>query len=232
MSEPDELRVVIVDDQVMVRTGFRMILEAEPGLTVVGEASNGREAIGVVHESRPDVVLMDVRMPEMDGIEATRVLCAESPSSGTGRDCPAVLMLTTFDHDDYVHAALRAGASGFLLKDATPEELVHAIRVVAQGEALLAPSVTRRLIEELNRRPEQHPRVVNGLDQLTERELEVLRLMARGLSNQEIADQLFLGEATVKTHVGRILMKLAVRDRVQAVVAAYEAGIVVPGPGS
>lgn len=226
-SDTDELRVVIVDDQAMVRTGFRMILDAEPGITVVAEATNGREAVEVTRRHRPHVVLMDVRMPEMDGIEATRLLCGDGQPSV---ECPAVLMLTTFDHDDYVHAALRAGASGFLLKDATPEDLVQAIRVVARGEALLAPTVTRRLIEELNRRPEQQVRDVPGLDQLTDRELEVLRLMARGLSNQEIAERLFLGEATVKTHVGRVLMKLSVRDRVQAVVVAYEAGVVVPGP--
>ncbi len=218
------IRVLLVDDQAMVRAGFRMIIETEADLTVVGEAADGREAIELVARSKPDVVLMDVRMPHMDGIEATRVVTA------AGDDAPHVLILTTFDLDDYVYAALRAGASGFLLKDAPAEQLVEAIRVIARGDALLAPSVTRLLIEEVARRPPVDPSVVApGLVDLTDRETEVLRLIARGLSNSEIADQLYLGEATVKTHVGRVLTKLGLRDRVQAVVVAYESGLVTPG---
>jgi DNA-binding NarL/FixJ family response regulator len=219
------IRVLIVDDQAMVRAGFRMIIEAEDDITVVGEAGDGVEGIAAAHRCQPDVVLMDVRMPRMDGIEAaSRLLAARD------RPLPRVLMLTTFDLDDYVYAALRAGVSGFMLKDAPAEQLVEAIRVVAAGEALLAPSVTRRLIEELNARPSRGPLVVApGLDQLTDRELEVLRLVARGMSNSEIADQLYLGEATIKTHVGRVLMKLGLRDRVQVVVLAYESGLVTPG---
>jgi DNA-binding NarL/FixJ family response regulator len=217
------IRVALVDDQAMVRAGFRMILETEPDITVVGEAGDGREAIALVARSHPDVVLMDVRMPHMDGIEATRHIVA---SGGAAR----VLMLTTFDLDDYVYAALRAGASGFLLKDAPAEQLVNAVRVIADGDALLAPSVTRLLIDEVSRRPTvDATTVAPGLADLTERELEVLKLIARGLSNAEIAQMLFLGEATVKTHVGRVLTKLALRDRVQAVVVAYESGLVTPG---
>jgi DNA-binding NarL/FixJ family response regulator len=217
------IRVVLVDDQAMVRAGFRMILETEADVTVVGEASDGHEAIELVARSVPDVVLMDVRMPRMDGIEATRRIVA----SGSGA---RVLMLTTFDLDDYVFAALRAGASGFLLKDAPAEQLVNAVRVIADGDALLAPSVTRLLIDEVSRRPLVDADVVApGLGDLTERELEVLRLIARGMSNGEIAGELYLGEATVKTHVGRVLTKLGVRDRVQAVVLAYESGVVRPG---
>jgi len=190
---------------------------------VVGEAGDGREAIDVVARSSPDVVLMDVRMPHMDGIEATVRL--------TAMGCRArVLMLTTFDLDDYVYAALRAGASGFMLKDAPADQLVHAVRVIAAGDALLAPSVTRLLIEEVSRRPAVDAAMVApGLVDLTDRELEVLRLIARGLSNGEIAEHLYLGEATVKTHVGRVLTKLDLRDRVQAVVLAYESGLVTPG---
>ena len=217
------IRVMLVDDQAMVRAGFRMILEAEPDLTVVGEAADGVEAVELVPRARPDVVLMDVRMPRLDGIGATEQLCRS-------HNCPRVLILTTFDLDDYVYAALRAGASGFLLKDAPPEQLVEAIRVVARGDALLAPSVTRLLIEEINRRPStEHNGWTDRLAGLTEREVEVLTLMARGRSNAEIATELYLGEATVKTHVGRVLTKLGVRDRVQAVVAAYESGLVTPG---
>jgi DNA-binding NarL/FixJ family response regulator len=217
------IRVALVDDQVMVRAGFRMILETEADITVVGEAGNGREAIELVERSAPDVVLMDVRMPVMDGIEATRHIAGGSSHA-------RVLMLTTFDLDDYVYAALRAGASGFLLKDAPAEQLVNAVRVIADGDALLAPSVTRLLIDEVSRRPTvDADSVAPGLADLTERELEVLKLMARGLSNGEIARLLFLGEATVKTHVGRVLTKLGLRDRVQAVVAAYESGLVTPG---
>jgi DNA-binding NarL/FixJ family response regulator len=219
------IRVALVDDQVMVRAGFRMILEAEADLTVVGEAGDGHEAVDLVAAARPDVVLMDVRMPRLDGIESTRRIMAASSA-------PRVLMLTTFDLDDYVYAALQAGASGFLLKDAPAEQLVDAVRIIAAGEAMLAPSVTRRLIEEVARRPVVDRAVsAPGLDGLTERELEVFRLIARGLSNGEIADSLFLGEATVKTHVGRVLSKLGLRDRVQAVVVAYESGVVTPGLG-
>lgn len=217
------IRVAIVDDQAMVRAGFRMILDAEADLTVVAEAADGRDAVAMVERAQPDVVLMDVRMPVLDGIEATRAIRASVTRP------PAVLMLTTFDLDDHVYAALRAGAAGFLLKDATPEDLIHAIRVVAAGDALLAPSVTRRLIDDIARRPGGATRELADLEQLTDRELEVLRLIARGFSNAEIAAQLYLGEATVKTHVGRILMKLKVRDRVQAVVLAYESGLVTPG---
>lgn len=217
------IRVVLVDDQVMVRAGFRMILESEADITVVGEAGDGREAIDVVARSSPHVVLMDVRMPVMDGIEATRHVVG---STGDAR----VLILTTFDLDDYVYSALRAGASGFMLKDAPADQLINAVRVIAAGDALLAPSVTRLLIEEVSRRPAVDPSTVApGLVDLTDREMEVLKLMARGLSNGEIASQLYLGEATVKTHVGRVLTKLGLRDRVQAVVVAYESGLVTPG---
>jgi len=217
------IRVVLVDDQAMVRAGFRMILESEPDITVVGEAADGLEAIDVVARSAPHVVLMDVRMPRMDGIEAT------SRIAGPG-DGPRVLMLTTFDLEDHVYAALRAGASGFLLKDAPAQQMIDAVRVIAAGDALLAPSVTRLLIEEVSRRPTVDASLVApGLADLTERELEVLRLIARGLSNAEIAQQLYLGEATVKTHVGRVLTKLELRDRVQAVVVAYESGLITPG---
>ena len=217
------LRVALVDDQAMVRAGFRMILETEADITVVGEAADGRDVLDLVERSTPDVVLMDVRMPQTDGIEATRLLT----SSGS----PArVLILTTFDLDDYVYSALRGGASGFMLKDAPAEQLVNAVRVIASGDALLAPSVTRLLIDEVSRRPAVDPQVVApGLVDLTDRELEVLRLIARGMSNAEIADELYLGEATVKTHVGRVLTKLDLRDRVQAVVVAYESGLVTPG---
>lgn len=216
------IRVVIVDDQAMVRAGFRMILDAEPGITVVGEAANGREGVDLVRRANADVVLMDVRMPVMDGIEA----CAAIAAMPAG---PCVLMLTTFDLDDYVYAALRAGASGFMLKDAPAEQLIEAIEVVARGDALLAPSVTRRLIEEVARRPATAPSNHPWIDDLTDRELDVLKLMARGASNGEIAGELIVGEATVKTHVGRVLSKLGARDRVQAVVLAYESGLVVPG---
>jgi DNA-binding NarL/FixJ family response regulator len=224
------IRVLVVDDQALVRAGFRMILEAEPDLVVVGEASDGLEAVDEVKRLTPDVVLMDVRMPNLDGVEATARIGevnAARPDAAPAR----VIILTTFDLDDYVYAALRNGASGFLLKDAPPETLVEAIHVVAAGDALLAPSVTRRLIADFTRRgetasPAPPPR---GLAELTDRELEVLRLMARGLSNAEIASQLYVGETTVKTHVGRVLMKLGLRDRVQAVVLAYETGVVTPG---
>jgi DNA-binding NarL/FixJ family response regulator len=216
--------VLIVDDQALVRTGFRMILEAESDIDVVGEASDGREAIDETQRLRPDVVLMDVRMPELDGIEATRRLLERD-----GVDTK-VVMLTTFDMDEYVYEALQAGASGFMLKDVPPEQLVTGIRSVASGDALLAPSVTRRVIEEFVRRPPASvQRAPKEVDELTERELEVLKLIARGLSNAEIAKELFVSETTVKTHVARVLMKLGLRDRVQAVVLAYESGIVQPG---
>jgi DNA-binding NarL/FixJ family response regulator len=215
------IRVLLVDDQHLVRAGFRMILEAEDDLTVVGEAADGRDAVEAVPRTQPDVVLMDIRMPVLDGIEATARIRA------AGGDQPAILVLTTFDLDEYVFSALRAGASGFLLKDTPPEQLVEAIRVVNRGDGLLAPTVTRRLIDDYaSRRPVAPP---PGLDTLTERELDVLKLVARGLNNAEIAQELYLGEATVKTHVGRVLAKLDLRDRVQAVVLAYECGLVTPG---
>lgn len=224
------IRVLIVDDQAMVRAGFRMIIEAETDITVVGEASDGQEAVDTTHRCRPDVILMDVRMPRMDGIEAASQILTPRRDGVARAAPPRVLMLTTFDLDDYVYAALRAGVSGFMLKDAPAEQLIEAIRVVAAGDALLAPSITRRLIEDIGRRPARDASIaVPGLDLLTERELEVLRLVARGLSNAEIAQQLYLGEATIKTHVGRMLMKLSIRDRVQAVVLAYESGLVTPG---
>ena len=216
------LQVAIVDDQALMRTGFQMILEAEPDLEVPWTATNGLEAVELCRTRPPDVVLMDVRMPELDGIEATRRVL------GAGGDVPRVLILTTFDLDEYVFEAVRAGASGFLLKDTPPEELISAVRVVAGGEALLSPSVTRTLIEAFASQPAPSAAPTAPTD-LTERELEVLVLMARGMSNSEIAAELILGETTVKTHVSRILMKLGLRDRVQAVVFAYEAGIVTPG---
>ena len=220
------IRILLADDQALVRAGFRMILDAEPEMEVVAEASDGREAIDQARSTRPDVVLMDIRMPELDGLEATRRILAATPEDAG----PKVLILTTFDHDEYVYEALRAGASGFLLKDTPPEQLVSAIHVVAAGDALLSPSVTRQVISEFVKgagpKPEaQFPR----LRQLTAREREVLTLIARGLSNAEIARTLFVSETTVKTHVARILMKLDLRDRVQAVVLAYEAGVVQPG---
>ncbi|MFN3258161.1 MAG: response regulator [Ilumatobacter sp.] len=223
------IRVMLVDDQAMVRTGFRMILEAESDLTVVGEAVDGLDAVEMVDRARPDVVLMDVRMPRMDGIEACQRICRPSTTHEPAEAVPRVMMLTTFDLDDYVHAALRAGASGFMLKDAPPEQLVDGIRIIANGDALLAPSVTQALIDEIARRPASQPDAFPGINELTEREIDVIKLMAKGLSNAEIASALFLGEATIKTHVGRILAKLHARDRVQAVVAAYESGLVVPG---
>ncbi|GAA3138861.1 response regulator transcription factor [Planomonospora alba] len=218
------IRVLIADDQGMVRTGFTVFLGAQPDMEVVGEAADGREAVARTAELRPDVVLMDVRMPVMDGLAATR----EILSSGQyGEHAPKILILTTFDLDDYVYEALRAGASGFLLKDASAQQLAEAVRVVAAGEALLAPSVTRRLIAEFARVGPSRPRVRPG--DITERETEVLALVARGLSNQEIAAELVLSEQTVKTHVGRILAKLGLRDRAQAIVYAYETGVVRPG---
>lgn len=219
------LRVLVVDDQALIRAGFKMILDAEPDLEVVGEAANGLEAVRAAKELAPDVVLMDIRMPELDGIEATqRILTA------AGERPPRVLVLTTFDANEHVYAALRAGASGFLLKDTPPERLADGLRTVARGEELLAPSITRRLIETFAAaEAQQSPPAPSGMDELTARELEVWGLVARGMSNGEIAEHLILGESTVKTHVGRLLMKLGLRDRVQAVVLAYESGVVRPG---
>ena len=215
------IRVVVADDQRLVRTGLRMILSGEPDIEVVGEAADGAEAVVVCDATSPDVVLMDVRMPVVDGIDATRRLTARD-------DPPKVLVLTTFDLDDVVYDALRAGASGFLLKDAPEERLTTAIRVVADGGSLFAPSVTRRLIAEFAARRTSGQRRASSLDVLTERETEVLREVARGLSNAEIAATLYVTEYTVKTHVRRVLMKLGLRDRVQAVVLAYESGLVRP----
>ena len=214
------IRVMLVDDQALVRAGFRMILEARDEFEVVGEAENGHDAVELAATTTADVILMDVRMPVLDGVAATRAILDAGSSA-------RILILTTFDLDEYVYEAIRAGASGFLLKDVRPADLLDAIRVVAAGEALLAPSVTRRLLDRFARDvPDE--RVPPSLEQLTERELEILRLVAQGLSNGEIAQQLFLGETTVKSHVSSILRKLRVRDRVQAVIAAYEAGLVRP----
>jgi DNA-binding NarL/FixJ family response regulator/class 3 adenylate cyclase len=228
-NEPDEatgdkLRVLIADDQALVRAGFRMILDAEEDVEVVGEAASGAEAIEEVRRLRPDLVLMDVRMPELDGIEATRRLLADGVVGSK------VVMLTTFDMDEYVYEAMRAGASGFLLKDVPPEQLVAGIRAVASGDALLSPSITKRVIEEFVRRPPDAVKTAPPeLAELTDRELEVLKQLARGLSNAEIAKELFVSDTTVKTHVGHVLMKLGLRDRVQAVVFAYESGLVERG---
>jgi DNA-binding NarL/FixJ family response regulator len=220
------VRVLLADDQALVRSGFRKLLEAEAGIEVVAEAADGLEAVEKARLYRPDVVLMDIRMPRLDGLQATgRIVAATSPS-------PRILILTTYDLDEYIFEALKAGASGFLLKDSPAEELVAAILVVAAGEALLAPSVTRRLIEAFVSVPRVSPGAKRQLDGLTSRESEVLHLVARGLSNAEIAQELHLGEATVKSHVGNLLMKLEVRDRVQAVVLAYESGLVRPGARS
>jgi DNA-binding NarL/FixJ family response regulator len=216
------IRVLLVDDQALIRAGFRMILEAEEDIEVVGECADGTQAVDSVRRLKPDVVLMDIRMPEMDGIEATRLVAG-------GEGGPKALMLTTFDLDEYVYDALRAGASGFLLKDVPAEQLVDGIRVVAEGDALLAPSVTKRLIHEFSRGAVSQRSAPPELEELTPRELEVFRLMARGMSNAEIAAELIVSETTVKTHVARVLMKLGVRDRVQAVVLAYESGVVAPG---
>ncbi len=227
------IRVVIVDDQPLMRQGFRMILGAQGDIDVVGEAGDGAAALTVIDETSPDVVLMDIRMPGLDGIEAARrITGADDPGHGPGSVC-RVLILTTFGHEEYVVDALRAGASGFLLKDATPEELVNAVRVIAAGESLLSPAVTTRLLarvlptlESAGHAPDRHRGV---LSQLTDREIEVLQLLARGCSNAEIASDLYISETTVKTHISHLLAKLGLRDRVQAVVAAFEMGLVTPG---
>jgi DNA-binding NarL/FixJ family response regulator len=218
------IRVLVVDDQGLVRAGFRMILEAQPDIEVVGEAADGLDAVAAARRLRPDVVLMDIRMPRLDGLEATRRL------AGPGVADPVrVLMLTTFDLDEYVFEALRAGASGFLLKDLPREDLVAAVRVVAAGDALLAPQVTRRLIEEFARRPAPGGGDPAALAALTARERETLELLARGLTNAELAEALYVSEHTVKTHVGNVLAKLGLRDRIHAVILAYEVGLVQPG---
>jgi len=218
------IRVVVADDQALVRGGFRVLVDSAADLEVVGEASDGAEAVELARSQRPDVVLMDIRMPRMDGLEATRVICGAAETEDV-----RVLILTTFDLDEYVYAALRAGASGFLLKDTPPTDLLAGIRVVAAGDALLAPSVTRQLIGEFARRPESDRPAPATLEVLTDREREVLTLVARGWSNAEIAERLYLSAATAKTHVGRLLMKLQARDRTQLVVIAYETGLVTPG---
>jgi DNA-binding NarL/FixJ family response regulator len=218
-------RVLIADDQHLVRTGLKLILDSEPDIEVIGEATNGREAASIARELRPDVAVMDIRMPELDGIEATKQITAHNREPRT-----RVLMLTTFDLDEYVFEALRAGASGFLLKDVPATQLAAGVRMIAAGDALLAPTITRRLIEQfVAARPAAPP--PPGLDELTPRELEVFRLVAKGMSNAEIAAELVIGEATVKTHLTRLLMKLHLRDRVQAVVLAYETGVISPGLG-
>jgi DNA-binding NarL/FixJ family response regulator len=221
------IRVAVADDQALVRSGFAVLLRSAEGIDVVGEAANGREAVELARGVRPDVMLMDIRMPEMDGLEATRRITSDDATAAT-----RVLILTTFDLDEYVFEALRAGASGFLLKDTLPDELLAAVRVVAEGDALLAPKVTRRLIEQFVQQPVNIPAIPNpGLDMLTDREREVFAAVARGLSNAEVAEDLFMSHATAKTHVSRLLTKLNARDRAQLVMLAYEAGIVVPGSG-
>ena len=223
-APPDPIRVLVVDDQELVRSGFCVILDAADGILVVGEAANGAQAVAAAVATAPDVVLMDVRMPGMDGLEATRRITGGDRSTG-----PRVVMLTTFDLDDYVYEALRAGASGFLLKDSPRHDLIAAVRSVAAGDALLAPSVTMRLIEAFARRPPEAAPSPSRLASLTARERDILLRLARGRTNSEIAADLFVGEATVKTHVGHLLAKLGLRDRVQAVILAYETGMVVPG---
>ena len=226
-AQAPAIRIIVADDHQVVRAGFAALLDTQPDFTVVGTACDGIQAVEIARELHPDVALMDVRMPNMDGIEATRQL------AGSGADGPRILILTTFDLDEYVYDALCAGASGFLLKDVTAERLFDAVRVVATGEALLAPTVTRRLISEFTRlRPRAAIRPATALDALTPRETEVLKLVAEGLSNPEIAARLVVTDETVKTHVSRILNKLGLRDRTQAVVTAYESGLVVPRSGA
>jgi DNA-binding NarL/FixJ family response regulator len=223
IATPPQVRIVVADDQQVVRAGFASLLDTQPDFTVVGTASEGAEAVRICRELRPDVVVMDIRMPGMDGIEATREL------AGSESDGPRILILTTFDLDEYVYDALRAGASGFLLKDVTAEQLFDAVRVIAGGEALLAPTITRRLISEFARlRAKPDAPAMPALAELTPRETEVLQLVAEGLSNPEIASRLVVTEETVKTHVSHVLRKLRIRDRTQAVIAAYESGLIVP----
>jgi DNA-binding NarL/FixJ family response regulator len=218
------IRVALADDQALVRAGFRVLLDAEDDIEVVGEANDGAEAIGVVRRTRPDVVLMDIRMPELDGLDATRRIVADDSNASV-----RVLILTTFEVDEYVFEALRAGASGFLVKDTEPAELVRAVRVVAAGESLLSPGVTRRLVAEFVARPERGATAPSSLSVLTDREREVMALVAAGLSNDEIAEELVVSPATARTHVSRAMVKLNARDRAQLVVAAYESGLVTPG---
>jgi DNA-binding NarL/FixJ family response regulator len=218
-----QVRIIVADDHEVVRSGFASLLDTQPDLTVVGTATDGHQAVRISRELQPDVILMDIRMPGMDGIEATRQLASNGPGG------PRILVLTTFDLDEYVYDALRAGASGFLLKDITAERLFDAVRVIAAGDALLAPGVTRRLISEFAQRPTAKPRPILALEELTQREKEVLQLVAEGLSNPEIATRLVVTDETVKTHVSHILNKLGLRDRTQAVVTAYETGLVIPG---
>lgn len=220
------IRVLIADDQALVRAGFKVLVDSSPDLEVVGEAADGREAVELADELHPDIILMDIRMPLMDGLEATRRILAREPDDEASR----ILVLTTFDADEYVYEALRAGASGFLLKDTDPAQLLEAIRIVAQGDALLAPSITRRLIREFATRPEVRQAHPQQLGVLTERELEVMALVAQGMTNDEIAAKLFISPTTAKTHVSRVMMKLGARDRAQLVVLAYETGLVVAGP--
>jgi DNA-binding NarL/FixJ family response regulator len=222
-AETTPIRLVIADDQPLVRSGLRMLVDSADDIEIVGEAATGTAAVSMTHDLSPDVVLMDIRMPEMDGVEATRLICAD-PALGDTR----VMVLTTFDLDEYVFGALRAGASGFVLKDADPDELLDAIRVVAAGETLLAPAITGRLVAEFVRQPSADRPVPRDLSELTEREREVLAAVGRGLSNVEIGAEMFISPATVKTHVGRVLQKLGARDRAQLVVIAYETGLVTP----
>lgn len=217
------IRVLIADDQALVRGGFRVILDSEADIEVVGEAIDGQQAVELAAALTPDVVLMDIRMPGMDGIAATKRLRRDAT------DSPRVLILTTFDHDEYLYDAIRAGASGFLLKNVSPTHLIHAVRTVAAGDALLDPALTRKLLDEFTKRPAPGARTPERLSALTDREIDVLRLIARGLSNTDIAHELFVGAATVKTHVSNILAKLDIHDRVHAVVIAYETGLVTPG---
>ena len=235
-SEIRPIRVVLVDDHEMVAAGLAAALSDEPDIEVVGESADGAGAVEAAAQLAPDVVLMDIRMPEMDGIAATRALtegrgCGAGEGGGTGSEGPRIIILTTYDLDEYVFEALEAGASGFLLKDVRPEDLVQGVRVVAAGDALLAPAITRRLIAEFAGRAQRHPVLVHDsrLDRLTPREREILGLMAKGLSNSEIASSAYVSENTVKTHVARIFDKLGLRDRVQAVIVAYDAGLVAPG---